>query len=297
MKRLAAMEAFVLVVDAGSFSAAARQLRIGQPAVSKAIAQLEQYLGHRLLLRTTHGLSPTESGRIFYEHAKRAIASAEDAVLAARAAGAGLSGRLRVSAAPTFARFHVMPHLPVFLKAHPRLEIDLLLEDRNIDLVEQSIDVALRLGPQADSASLTARRIAQGGRHVIGIPEYFDKIGLPIQPEDLLEQQAIIYHQGRGGDTWRFRQGSFETSIPLRGRVRSTAAEGVREAVLSGLGFTIASSWMFAPELKSGRVRTVLDDWTLPPSDLWAVSPTGRQLSAKSKAFISFIENCLATPL
>jgi DNA-binding transcriptional LysR family regulator len=289
MNRLSAMEAFVLVVDSGSFSGAARQLRVGQPAVSKAIAQLEEFLGVHLLLRTTHGLAPTESGQNFYEHAKRAIESAEEAVLAARGAGAALSGRLRVSAAVTFARLHVMPLLPAFLEAHPSLDIDLFLDDRNIDLIETGIDVALRMGALADS-SLTARRIAQGRRLVIGTPKYFDRASVPATPMDLVGHQAVIYDQRGGGDTWVFRQGSAETSVIVRGRVRATAAEGVREAVLSGLGLTISSEWMFTPELKSGQVRAVLEDWSLPPIDLWAVSPTGRRASAKARTFISFME-------
>lgn len=194
MNRLSAMEAFVLVVDSGSFSGAARQLRVGQPAVSKAIAQLEEFLGVHLLLRTTHGLAPTESGQNFYEHAKRAIESAEEAVLAARGAGAALSGHLRVSAAVTFARLHVMPLLPAFLEAHPSLDIDLFLDDRNIDLIEAGIDVALRMGALVDS-SLTARRIAQGRRLVIGTPEYFGRAGVPATPTDLVGHQAVIYDQ------------------------------------------------------------------------------------------------------
>src|SRR5260370_12997883 len=212
MNRLSAMEAFVLVVDSGSFSGAARQLRVGQPAVSKAIAQLEEFLGVHLLLRTTHGLAPTESGQNFYEHAKRAIESAEEAVLAARGAGAALSGRLRVSAAVTFARLHVMPLLPAFLEAHPSLDIDLFLDDRNIDLIETRIDVALRMVARADS-SLTARRIPQARRLVIGTPKYFDRASVPATPMDLVGHQAVIYDQRGGGDTWVFRQGSAETSV------------------------------------------------------------------------------------
>jgi DNA-binding transcriptional LysR family regulator len=292
MNRLSAMEAFVLVVDSGSFSGAARQLRIGQPAVSKAIAQLEEFLGVHLLLRTTHGLTPTQSGQNFYEHAKRVIESAEEAVLAARGPGAELSGCLRVSAAVTFARLHVMPLLPAFLEAHPSLDIDLFLDDRNIDLIEAGIDVALRMGALADS-SLTARRIGQRRRLVLGSPDYFSKAGVPATPMDLVGHQAVIYDQRGGGATWVFRKDSAEISLTVHGRVRATAAEAIREAVLSGLGLTICSEWMFAPELKSGQVRAVLQDWTLPAIDLWAVFPTGRRASAKARAFISFMESRL----
>src|ERR1700761_9061246 len=128
MDRLSATEAFVRVVETGSFSGAARQLRIGQPAVSKAIAQIEGRLGVRLLIRTTHGLSPAESGQNFYERAKRAMAEVEGADLAARGAWAGLSGRLRVCPAVTFARLHVMPQLPAFLEQHPSLDVDVVLD-------------------------------------------------------------------------------------------------------------------------------------------------------------------------
>ena len=292
MNRLSAMEAFVRVIETGSFSGAARLLRIGQPAVSKAIAQIEGRLGVRLLLRTTHGLSPTESGQNFYEHAKRAIEEAEEADLAARGASAALSGRLRVCAAVTFARLHVMPHLPAFLDQHPALDVDVILDDRNVDLVEAGVDVALRLGSLTDS-SLTARKIGQGRRLVLGTPSYFAKRGEPRSPTELVNHQAVIYDQGGRGAAWTFRQGSAEAAVTLKGRVRVSAAEGVREAVFSDLGLTVSSEWMFAPELRSGAVRAVLEDWTLPEIDLWAVFPTGRQASAKARAFASFIESRL----
>ena len=145
MNRLAAMEAFVRVIDTGSFSSAARQLRIGQPSISKAIAQLENRLGVRLLLRSTHGLTSTEAGQNFYEHARRSIEEADEADLEARGAGATLSGRLRICAAVTFARLHVVPHLARFLAENPALDVEVVLDDRNVDLIEASIDVAIRM--------------------------------------------------------------------------------------------------------------------------------------------------------
>lgn len=289
MNRLSAMEAFVRVIDTGSFSGAARQLRIGQPAISKAIAQLEERLGVRLLMRSTHGLTPTESGQNFYEHAKRAIEEAEEADLAARGASAALSGRLRICAAVTFARLHVMPHLPAFLEQHPALDVDVVLDDRNVDLIEAGIDVALRMGTLSDS-SLTARKIGQGRRLVLGTPAYFEKAGEPQSPAELITHQAIVYDQRGGGSAWTFSQGSAETAVTLKGRVRVSAAEGVREAVFSHLGLTVSSEWMFVPELKDGIVRAVLQDWTLPAIDLWAMFPTGRQASVKARAFAAFIE-------
>lgn len=289
MDRMATMEAFVRVVDAGSFSAAAKQLRVGQPAVSKTIAQLEERLGVRLLLRSTHGLMPTEAGRNFYERAKRSIEEADEAELAARGAGATLSGRLRICAAVAFARLHVIPRLPIFLAEHPALDVDVLLDDRNIDLIEAGIDVALRMGQLTDS-SLTARKIGQSQRRVVGSPAYFEAMGVPQTPADLETHQAVIYEQRGGGAAWTFRRGTEEISVTVKGRIRVSVAEGVRESVFAGLGLTVASEWMFAPELASGAVKSVLDDWSLPLIDLWAVFPTGRQASAKARAFAKFIE-------
>jgi DNA-binding transcriptional LysR family regulator len=289
MDRLTAMETFVRVIEAGSFSGAAKQLHVGQPAVSKTIAQLEDRLGVRLLLRSTHGLTPTEAGRNFYDRAKRSIEEAEEAEHAARGAAATLSGRLRICAAVTFARLHVMPRLPVFLAEHPALDVDVVLQDGDIDLIEAGIDVALRMSPLRDS-TLTGRKIGHCHRRVIGMAAFFAAKGLPQTPADLVAHQAIIYQQRLGGTTWSFRQGAAETSVTIEGRVHVTAAEGVREAVFAGLGFAIASEWMFAPELKSGAVTSVLDDWSLTPVDLWAVFPTGRQASAKARAFASFME-------
>ena len=296
MDRFAEMEAFIRVVNAGSFSTAAKQLHVGQPAVSKAIAQLEDRLGVRLLLRSTRGLVPTEAGHNFYHRAKRSIEEAEEAELAARGTAATLSGRLRICASVTFARLHIVPRLSAFLAQHPALDVDIVLSNGDIDLVEAGIDVALRISPLRDSA-LTARKIAQCQRRVVGTPSFFAANGVPQTPADLTARQAIIYevYEWRTpSPTWTFRQGTEEASVTLAGRVHVTAAEGVREAVFAGLGFAIASEWMFAPELMSGAVISVLNDWSLPRVDLWAVFPAGRQASAKARAFVNFVEEELA---
>src|SRR6195952_201018 len=183
MDRLHAMTAFVRVVETGSFSAAARQLGIGQPAVSKTIAQLEDRLQVRLLVRTTHALAPTDAGLRFYERARHAIQEVDEAELEARGAGAGLSGRLRVSAATTFARLLIVPRLPEFLARHPSLDVDFILDDRTIDLVSEGIDIALRLGSLADSTAV-ARKIASGGRSVVATPAYLEHAGRPKVPAD-----------------------------------------------------------------------------------------------------------------
>jgi DNA-binding transcriptional LysR family regulator len=291
MDRYRAMETFVRVVDTGSFSSAARQLNVGQPSVSKTVAQLEERLQVRLLIRSTHALVPTEAGQRFYERARAAIQEANEAELAARGAGAGLSGCLRVSATTTFARLHVVPLLPRFLAQHPDLEIDVVLDDRIIDLVAEGIDLSLRMGRLQDSSNV-ARRLAEGRLHVLATPAYLEHAGRPKHPSDLTNHDAIVYSQLPS--VWSFTRDGVETSVSVRGRVRLSAAEGVREAVLADMGLTIASNWMFAPELASGEVELLLAEWTLPPVDVWAVFPTGRMATAKARQFASFVEAALA---
>jgi DNA-binding transcriptional LysR family regulator len=293
MDKFQAMETFARVVETGSFSAAARDLRVGQPAVSKAVAGLEEQLGVRLLVRSTRKLAPTDAGQAFYERARAALAEADEAWTAARSEGAGLSGRLRICAPVTFARLHVAPRLRSFLDAHPNLRLECVMDDREIDLLKENIDVALRLGALRDS-SLTARKLASAERMVVAAPAYLKRSGTPATPSDLMAHDAVIYAQAAGGDEWRFRKGASETSVRVRSRLSLTAAEGVREAVLAGLGLAIVSRWMMAPELKKGTVVPVLKEWRLPQIDLWAVYPSGRMPGAKARAFTAWLEDVLA---
>jgi DNA-binding transcriptional LysR family regulator len=286
------METFVRVIDTGSFSGAARQMQVGQPAVSKAIAQLEDWLGVRLLLRSTRGLTPTEAGQSFYVRAKRALEETELAVLAARGAGAGLTGKLRVLAPVCCGRLHVMPELPRFLEKHPELEIEMVLDDRPINLVEEGIDVAFRTG-EMENSTLVARKIGEARRLVMATPSYFEKHGEPKSPEELMAHQAVVYTPDGGGTSWTFRQGSTETSVVVGSRLRVTTGEALREAVFAHLGVAITSEWNFAPELAAGIVRPVLLDWDLPILELRAVFPTGRMASAKTREFVSFVESCI----
>lgn len=291
MDRYQAMATFVRVVETGSFSAAARYLNVGQPAVSKTIAQLESRLQVSLLIRSTHGLTPTEAGQRFYERAKLAIQEADEAELAARGAGAGLSGCLRVSAATTFARLHVVPLLPRFLAQHPELEIDVILDDRVIDLIAEGIDVSLRMGALPDSSAV-ARKLATGRRSVLATPRYLARAGEPQSPADIAAHDTVLYSQL--SNIWSFQRDGTEASVTARSRVRVSAAEGLRAAVLSDMGLTIASDWMFWSELADGHVRRVLTDWALPPIDLWAVFPAGRMASAKARQFAAFVEAAMA---
>lgn len=290
MDRFQAMTTFVRVVEAGSFSGAARVLGVGQPAISKSVAHLERHLNVTLLLRSTHGLTPTEAGLRFYERARLAIQEADEADLAARGVGASLSGRLRISAAPTFASLHVIPHLPRFLDANPGLDVDVVLDDRVIDLIAEGIDISLRMGALNDSSAV-ARKLASSPRSVLATTEYLSRHGTPRLPAELSDHETVVFSQA--GNAWNFQRDGAEVSVLVRGRARFSAAEGIRAAVLAHLGLTIASDWMFAPELADGRVVRVLENWSLPDIDLWAVFPTGRLATAKARLFTEFVETVM----
>ena len=295
MDRLSAMETFVRVVETKSFSAAARDLKVGQPAVSKSIAHLEEQFGVRLVMRSTRGLAMTEAGQHFYERARKIVDDAHDAVVAVSGTGGGVCGRLRVSAGVTISRLHIVPRLPDFLDQHPQLSLDLLLSDRPGDLIREGVDVCIRTGTLND-LSVIARKIATCRRLVIGTPSFFDRSGIPETPSDLARLAAVIYtiEGAGGGELFGFRQGESEVDVRLSGPLRVSAAEAVRAAVLSGLGYAVASEWMFAPELDTGAVRAVLADWLLPPLDCWALFPAGRMMTAKARAFASFVQAVLA---
>jgi len=292
MDRLAAMETFVHVVDAGSLSAAARQLKVGQSSVSKTIAQLEERLGVRLLLRSTRSLTATEAGQRFYERAKRTIQEANDAEGDARSTAAGLSGKLRVSASICFARIHILPRLPELLAKHPEMDIEVVLDDRMVDLVKEGIDIALRTAAITD-ATLTRRKLGEARRLVMASRSYLEARGTPQVPADLATHETVLLSRPGTDDTFTFRKGNIESTVKVRGQLRVTSSEGLREAVLAGVGMAVVSEWLFTPELHAGTVKAVLEDWSLPSHDLAAVYATGRRPSAKARAFVAFVERCM----
>lgn len=289
MDRLVAMKQFATVVEAGSFSAAARRLNMGQPAVSKAIANLEEYLGVRLLTRTTRAQHLTEAGQRYYERARIVLDEADEAESAAREAATSLAGRLRLAAPPTYAALHMLPRLSEFLDAHPDLTIDLILDDRWVDLIEEGVDLAIRLGKPADS-SLIARRLGTSQRLLVASRAYLDRMGAPGTPEDLLAHRTIAYSQFEGPTAWSFTRGTAAVSIAVQPTLRVSAAEGMRSCILSGLGIGMGSRLMFTPELAAGTVRPVLTEWSLSPLDVWAMFPSGRKSSRRARAFVDWLE-------
>jgi DNA-binding transcriptional LysR family regulator len=295
MDLINAMRSFARVYEMQSFSAAAKDLHMSQPSVSKAVAQLEQELGVHLFLRSTRGLAPTDAGQKFYEHAIRTLEAADLALGSVRGANATLIGKLRVSGTITFMRQHIIPKLPIFMKKHPRLSIDLLLDDGNIGLVEEGVEVALRIGNLA-SSNLTARRIGRCRRMVVATPSYLEQHGVPEKPSDLTGHEAIVLSRGEGGDVITFTNDEISIEVLLQTRLRISALEGLRAAVLAGLGVAVVSEWIIENELGSGQVVEVLGDWRMQNLDLWAVSPAGaRHASPQARAFIAFVEEQLAS--
>lgn len=289
MDRLVAMKQFATVVETGSFSAAARRLNIGQPAVSKAIANLEEYLGVRLLTRTTRAQHLTEAGQRYYERARVVLDEADEAESAAREAATSLAGRLRLAAPPTYAALHILPRLSEFLDTHLDLSIDLILDDRWVDLIEQGVDLAIRLGKPADS-SLVARRLGSSQRLLVASSAYLDRMGAPKTPEDLLAHRVVAYSQFEGATAWSFTRGTAAVSIAVQPTLRVSAAEGMRSCILARLGIGMGSRLMFTPELAAGTVRPVLTEWGLSTLDVWAMFPSGRKSSRRARAFVDWLE-------
>lgn len=286
------MQAFVRVYETGSFSAAAKRLRIGQPAVSKLVAGLEEHVGAKLMLRSTRGLSPTNAGTRFYEHAVNALESADLAERAARG-GEQLTGRLRVSGTISFVRRVLVPNLHAFYEKYPDVELDLLLDDHDVGLVAEGIEVALRMGKLATS-ELPARKIGSARRFIVGSASYFRAHGEPRKPEDLLEHPSLVFSRREGGERIVFTRDGIDTAVVLKPRLRVNVLEGLRAAILADLGVANATEWMFGEELHDGRLKTVLDEWTLPRIELWAVLPGGRSASPLARAFVAFVEAVVA---
>lgn len=292
MDRLGAMAQFVRAVEAGSFSAAARVLGQGQPAISKAVAQLEARLGVRLLNRTTRALTLTDAGRAFYDRARTALDAAEEAEAAARGAGAALTGRLRVCAPVTLARLHIVPSLPAFLAEHPALDIDLLLDDRRIDLIEEGIDIAIRAGPLADS-SMVATHIVTGQRMVLGSTRFWAAHPPVEKPSDLAALPFIAYGPAPGGTDWVFANDRATELVRMTPRVRMSALEGVREALFADIGFAIQSEWVTRDERARGIIEPRLQAYQLPAIAVSAVYPAGRRPPTRARAFAAHVTNVL----
>jgi DNA-binding transcriptional LysR family regulator len=295
MDRLSAMQTFVRVVETGSFSAVARESRATQSAVSKQVAALEQTLGARLLSRTTRSLALTEEGERYFEQARRLVAEIAEAESSLRQGEQQLTGWLRVAASVGFGRLKLLPLVKTFLAAHPGVKIDLRLNDGFIDLVEQGIDVAVRIGELADS-SLLARRIGTTQRVLIASRAYLSALpnGLaaPSVPADLRLHDCIVYTELAARNAWTFTAGpgapvpagTVET-VQVQGKLQTNSSEVVRAAVLSGMGIGFSPTWLFEHETAQGELQVLLPHWPAPSMPVHLISPSQRRHSAKVKAF------------
>ncbi|HWH72948.1 MAG TPA: LysR family transcriptional regulator [Methylibium sp.] len=295
MDRLAAMQTFVRVVERGSFSAVAREANATQSAVSKQVAALERALGARLLSRTTRSLALTEEGERYFEEARRLVAEVAEAENALRRGARQLGGWLRVAASVGVGRRVLMPLVQRFLAAHPEVRIDLRLNDGLVDLVEQGIDVALRVGELRDS-SLVARRVGFAKRVLVAHRHYLRTlppgVGAPRRPEDLTQHDCIVYTELSTRNSWSFTAGpgaavppGTSRSVAVQGRLKTNSSEVVRAAVLASMGIGYGPTWLFEPELANGELQCLLPDWTAQPIPMHLVSPRERRDSAKVRAF------------
>ena len=288
MDRLDAMRLFVRVVETGSFSAVAREANIGQPAVSKQIAALEEHLRAQLLHRTSRNLSLTEAGQIYYESTVRLLSALDDAEQAVGRGQSQPSGLLRVTLSAGFGRLAVVPLLPSFHARYPEITVDLLVSDRYIDLVEDGIDVAIRLG-DLDDSSVIARRIGVSPRVTVATPAYLERIGAPATPHDLDRHACIAFTFQRRPRDWVFtgRDGPIRHSP--KGPVRANDAENIRAAVLAGIGLAQTPRWLFNAELVSGEVREVLSDYPAERPPIHAIFPAGRKPASRVRVFVEHL--------
>lgn len=288
MDRLTSMETFVRVAEAGSFSAAARQIGVGQSAVSKMIAMLEERLGARLVTRSTRRLSLTEDGRRYLEAARVAIeaAQAADQLVGDRAVKP--SGRLRVAASIAFGRLHIVPRLAQFFESYSDIDVELLLSDRFVDMIGEGVEVAIRIGTLSDPG-LVARRIGSISRITVARPEYWEARGRPERPEDLTAHECLIYTELAKADLWEFQSLDGPISVKVAGRFRTNCSDAMREALLAGLGVGVTPYWMWRDELAEGRLERVLTAYEPTPRPVQAVFPERRLISPKVRAFVDFL--------
>ena len=285
MDRLEAMHVFVTVADLSGFAPAARKLRLSPSAVTRLIAALEEHLGARLLQRTTRKVRLTDVGTRYLERARRILADVEEADGSAREERNRPSGRLVVSAPVGFGRLHVGPVMTAYLKRYPEIGAELRLSDHLVNLVEDAVDVAVRIGHLADS-SLVARHVGEMRRIVVATPGYLKRNGEPKTPDALLQHQTIQFGPTVG---WHFVQDGHDVEVTPSPRFISNSADAALQYAESGGGVTRVLAYQAAEGLKRGRLRIVLAKYEQPALPIHIIYPTSRLLSAKVRAFVDLV--------
>jgi len=288
MQDLARIRAFVQVFDAGGFSAAARQHGRSKALLSKYVTDLEDYLGVRLMNRTTRKLSLTEAGEVYYREASALLQQLDELDATITEQTSEPRGLLRVSAPRNFGESTLAPAIYQFLCAHPKVTLDLRLEDRYVDLVDEGVDVALRISTLADSA-LIARKIADMHVVVSGAPTLIERVGRPAHPDDLRHLPCIVDVNLQGQSNWRFSEDGRTISVPVSGPVRVNSPLAARTAAAMGLGFVVLPSYLADPLVARGELVPILESFMPTGQTLQAVYPHRRHLAGKVRALIDHL--------
>jgi len=285
---LNAFAAYAKVVETGSFTAAAEALKLSKSMVSRQISMLEDELGVRLLNRTTRKLNVTEAGAVVFERAARIVAEAEEAERDAVCIEGAVRGKLRVNAPMTFGIRELGPVMPKFIARYPELVVELELNDRRVDLMEEGYDVSLRISPLVDS-SLIARQLAPVRRLVVGTPAYFDKHGIPKHPRDLADHTFILYSQVQRPDLLEMQDAAGKRiQVEVKGPLLCNNADAANAVLMAGQALSVSPDFISYEALRSGALLSVLDEWQAPPLMLHVIYPHTRHLSAKVRAFVDF---------
>lgn len=288
MDRLQGMAVFVRVAELGSFSSAARQLGLSKSAVSKHVTALEERLGVRLINRTTRRLALTEVGAVYRDFCARIVQDVEEAELVAGRHAVEPRGRLKVNAPMTFGSLHLGPLLPDFLARFPKIEVELTLNDRFVDLVEEGYDVAVRVGRLADS-SLIARRFATARFVCAASARYLDRNGRCLDPDDLARHNCLSYSYRPQPEDWQFSRGEERRTVRVRGNLSANNGDALRAAACAGLGVVYLPDFILSQDVAAARLMRLLEGWQAPEIPIHAVFPPQRHPSAKLRAFVDFL--------
>lgn len=283
------LEFFSLLIKAGSLSAAARELDLTPPAISKRLAQLESRLKVRLLNRTTRRISLTNEGEVYLANARRILAEIEEMEQLVSSSSAAPKGLLRVNATLGFGRTYIAPAVSAFCKRYPEVDVQLQLTDRPLNLADEAFDVGIRFGEPPDTRVI-ARKIAANRRLICASPTYLKQHGRPQVPDDLTRHNCIVLRQDETAyGIWRFTRGRKAEAVKVRGKLSSNDGEVALHWALDGHGIMMRAEWDLAKYLRSGRLELLLQDYELPPADIYAVYPARNNLSAKVRAFVDFL--------
>lgn len=288
MDKLDDMMAFIKVVEARSFTAAGARLGLSKSVVSRRIAELEDRLGARLLNRTTRKLSLTEIGQAFYERCARIVADVEEAERAVGDLHGAPRGRLRVNAPVSFGRLHLAAAIVAFIERYPAIEIDVDLNDRYVDLLEDGYDLAVRVGRLRDS-SLVARKLAPSRRAVVASPDYLERHGTPETPADLAQHNCLLYTNIPTAEQWQFADGDGAYSVKVSGRMRANNGDLACAAAVAGLGIAVLPTFLCGAALGAGDLTALNLPLKTTETGVYAVYPQNRHLSSKVRAFVDFL--------